>query len=560
MVRLSGGSAQLKPLAAFEEFAESCGAFQPAALPKLEEEFERWMGASALALKTQRRGLVLALTPKARNEVNLQRLRAMLGGQGAPFEEVLVTASVLQKISHLVASDESRSGGSRGGSFVASRTIHDERFSDIVRQAIAATSSDIHFRMRSGGGENSAAVLLRIDGELEPLNESFTPQDMLELVAAGFAKADDKSLAAGEGQFNVLRPLSAFIRMPSIHNVELRFQSAPERYGFDVAVRVLNYDGKINDYSDLSVLGYLPDQEAFLTEFGHGPGGSVLFVGQTGSGKTTALNTLLAAHPGVRDGSMYASTLEDPPEGRPPNVSQFAVARAADQGGTGDENPFVAGLRVRMRSDGDIIVIGEIRDSATAEMFAQLSMSGHKVYASFHAASARGAYERLASSLMRMSFEALASEDTMGLTVFQTLAPRLCPHCRIPAARAWTEGLDKTKLDTLTSRYGLSASNLYVRNHKGCPHCRNGRKGLQVVAEMFAPNDQMRQCISRGEIGKAFYIWRKTRTAGFSEPATQGKTAFEVALYFVNQGVIGVDTLDSTIGRILTQEVVGTAR
>ena len=548
---------ELRQVVSVEDFKAQCGAFELSEkLPKLDADFSRWMQASALLLSTEKLGTVLVTTSKARTELNLERLNSLLKGSGVDFVEFVASTAILQALS--LPFEGAQKG--KVEAHQSSKTIYDERVYELVEKGIELNASDIHFQMRNAGGESRALVKMRIDGELEVVENGRNPQKMHELIAAIFARSDLKSLAVGEGQFNVVRPLSSFIRLPELRNVELRFQSAPERYGVDAVIRILNFDGKIHDYQDLGSLGYLPDQQDMLVEYGHGPGGAVLFVGETGSGKTTVLNTVMATHPGVVNGTMYASTLEDPPEGRPPNVSQFAVARSADQGGVGDENPFVAGLRVRMRSDGDIIVIGEIRDSATAEMFAQLSMAGSKAMASLHAASAKGAYERLASSMMKMPFESLASEDTLGLTVFQKLPPKLCPHCRIPADKALSSDLGRRKLNTLVHAYGLSPQHLFVRNHEGCEFCRKGRKGVQVVAEMFAPTQEMRSHIARGDIPKAFLLWRRSRTAGFTEPGTQGKTAFEVALYFVNQGILGVDTLDEVIGRILSQEIVKGAK
>lgn len=523
----------------------------------LDAGFENWMAAKAIALTTlsDPAVTVLAYLANVSGVVMLSQLRSFLKNANGEVVECIVTAQLLQQLQ-----ESTRSAGAAAKAAVARKhtsetTIYDSQFHEIVEHAIELNASDIHFRMRHDGGESKAQILFRVDGELEVINDEIEPKHMHELIAAAYAKSDNKSLAKGEGQFNILRPLASFIRIPELRNVELRFQSAPERYGFDVVIRVLNFDGKIADYGDIDMLGYLPEQVEIMREYGHGPGGAVLFVGETGSGKTTALNTLLASHPGVRGGTAYASTLEDPPEGRPPNVSQFAVARSADHGGTGDDNPFVAGLRVRMRSDGDIIVIGEIRDGATCEMFAQLGMSGHKVFASLHAASCKGAYERLTSKLMGMTYEAVSSEDTMGLTVFQKLAPKLCPHCRIPARKVWTSEIEQIKFNRLVGM-GLDDSNLYIRNHAGCTHCRSGRKGVQVIAEMYAPDDEQRILIAQGRLGEAFRLWRASRKDAFDAPGVHGKIAFEVALYFVGQGVIGVDTLDTTIGRILTYEEV----
>ena len=519
----------------------------------LDPGFDTWMASSAIVLRLAERqpGVLLASIAAVRSGVMLAQLRATLREAVGDIDECTVSAQLLQ---HLHEATTQSEGGASGAAreHRVQGTIYDAQFRELVERAIASGASDIHFRLRIDGGESRGDVLLRIDGELEPALQ-MTPAQMHELIAAAYAKSDANSLAEGEGQFNPRRPMASFIRIPDARHVELRFQSAPERYGVDVAIRVLNYDGKVGDRPDIGALGYLPDQIALLHEYGHGPGGGVVFAGQTGSGKTTALNALVASHPDVRAGTAYAATLEDPPEGRPPNVSQFAVARSAERGGTGDDNPFVAGLRVRMRSDGDILVMGEIRDSATAEIFAQLGMSGHKVFASFHAGSCRGSYERLVSRLMGLSHEVVASADVIGLTVFQQLVPKLCPHCRIPAREAWATPDERHRLARLAA-LGVGADLLFVRNMQGCSACSRGRVGVQVVAEMFAPDDSQRLLVAAGRVGEAFRNWRRRRDADLLSAATAGKTVFEVALHFAARGVIGIDTVDGLVGRISTYE------
>lgn len=548
VIRLSGQVSQT--VESSEVLTQKYGRLRPAQGLKLDPALLRRVAPVSLVLETAEGHIVLLRTPASKGDAAVEQLRARLRDFADLSEEFCAT-NVIQQMS-----GEPSSGGSSVHTPLVSSTLHDSLFREIVASAIEEGASDIHVRVRNAGGEDSAKIFFRVDSELEQTKYSMTPRQAHEVVAAGFAKSDARSLATGEGQFNLQIPLSSFIRIPDLKNVELRFQSAPERYGFDVTIRVLNYDKKLKS-STISDLGYTKDQERVLLEHGHGPGGAVLFVGETGSGKTTAMNALISSHPRVVDGTAYASTLEDPPEGRPANVSQFAVARSANMGGTGDANPFVSALRVRMRSDGDLIAVGEIRDSSSAEMFAQVAMTGHKAFASLHAASAKGAFERLVSPLMGLASETVGSEDVLGLVVFQKLVPKLCPHCRIPVKSGWAKsdyGLEK--LTRLEKDFGLDVSGVYLRNHAGCPHCKGGRKGVQVVAEMFSPSEKQRVLIADGHISKAFVDWRRSRKAGMTNPDMHGKTAFEVGLYFVSKGQVGADTLDETVGRILQQEIL----
>lgn len=544
-----------RPIESIDEFRERFGEFEAfAGALQLESRFRSWMASHAIALTVGTK-TVLAHIAAAHGTLMLAQLRTQLAKAGEGEGEVTecpVSAQVLQQ---LYGATRAATGAEKGAGkdFRAQSTIYDSQFRELVERAIDLEASDIHFRQRNDGGEVRGDILFRIHGELEPVS-SMEPQKLHELTAAAFAKSDSRSLAEGEGQFNALRPLSSFIRIPDLKHAELRFQSSRERYGFDVAIRLLNYDGK-DTYYDLHSLRYLPEQIELLEEYGHGPGASVIFAGETGSGKTTALNALVASHPDVLSGIAYAASVEDPPEGRPPGLSQFPVARSADQGATGEENPFVPELRVRLRSDGDLLVLGEIRDGATAEIYAQLAMTGHKVLGSLHAGSSQVVYERLVSPLMGLSHETVASPDVLGLAVHQKLLPILCEHCRRPAREVWTAPLQRKKLDRLDV-LGVGIDRLFVRNQSGCPNCRRGHVGMQVIAEMFAADDEQRLLIAQERIGEAFRLWRSNRRDALTEPGVQGKTGFEVGVYFASQGVIGVDALDEKVRRILSYEEV----
>lgn len=493
---------------------------------------------------------LLAYIAAAKNGLMLAQLRAQFAKTRDHVRECVISAQLLHQLydeTHDRSDTEKYDIRDRQ----AQRTIYDSQFRELIEHAMKLGASDVHFRYRNDGGEKYGNILFRIDGELEKIDE-MQPENLLELVAASYAKADNNSLAEGEGQFNMRRPMSCFIRLPDLKNVEMRFQSDQERYGFDAAIRILNFEGK-NSYRDLEMLGYLPEQVQIMKEHGHGPRGAIVLAGETGSGKTTSLNALAASHPDVRSGISYASSVEDPPEGRPPGLSQFAVARSADQGGVGAENPFVPSLRVRLRSDVDILILGETRDVATAEVFEQLAMTGHKVYTSVHAGSCQGVYERFISPLMGLSYETVGSEDVLGLVGYQKLLAKLCPHCRVPAQKAWSSGLQKDKLEKM-QKLGAEVGNLYIRNIEGCPHCHRGHKGMQVVAELFTPTSDQRMLIVRGRIGEAFRMWRGSRKSELIEPGVIGKTAFEIGVYFASQGIIGLDSLDEKIQRILSYE------
>lgn len=500
---------------------------------------------------------VLLYIGVARGSVLLQQRRKDLGRLHPNFQEAVIPASLLAAVYDLAADATNSAGIDPSLITLQSATVTDKQFEEICMRAIEQNASDIHLRVRNDGGESSGEVLFRIDGELELFTE-IEPKKLLELISAAYAKSDAKSIAEGQGQWSLSRPYGSFIRIEKVRNVELRFQSNSERYGADAVMRVLNYEGRSEVTGDLRSSGYLPSQIELLEEAGYGPGGSVLMIGETGSGKTTSLTALIRNHQGLVSRRLYAAAVEDPPEGRPKNLSQFPVARSAETGGKGAQNPFTTALRALMRMDGDVILLGEIRDGATAEMWQELCLTGHKIYATFHAPSSIGGIERLCSSLMGLHPETVASSDVLSLAAFQKLVPRLCPECKV---RATEDGVFAPKKLRALESLGIDPKDTYVRYAAGCGKCRGGKKGVQVVAEMFNPKTEQRRLIAAGKFSEAFYSWRETRgDTPFTSAEVQGKTAFEVGLYFASQGIIGVDTLDQVVDRILAHDRVNGAK
>ncbi|MCM0608028.1 MAG: Flp pilus assembly complex ATPase component TadA [Ideonella sp. WA131b] len=532
-------------LGLFGDTADTRGLLSPA-------ERELMAGAMVCLLLPRARGSrsrrqgVLVYLPTVRGTVALQAFRLALGSR----HKVDITAEHLIEVGALseltarptnVAERREKTAG----------TVFDRHIEAWILGAIQLNASDIHIRVRdsavAGAESERSYVGFRVDGEIV-IQEYLNPREAYQLVGALYAKCDGRSVARGEGAFQPGFRQAGFIRMPpSVRSAELRFQSAPERYGFDAVLRLLNYDGKALASNDFVQLGYLPDQIDLLVRHGHGPGGSVLFVGETGSGKTTSMTALLATHPGIVAGRQFAATVEDPPEGRILNVSQFPVPRSAESAAA--ENPFVPALRSLMRMDVDLIVLGEIRDAETAHVWQELNLTGHKLYATLHAPSAFGAIDRLTSRLMGLLPEAVAGPDMLACIVYQKLLPRLCPHCRIPAREAWgSDPALAARLDAYRTLQ-LDPDRFFVRNRHGCPHCRAGAKGVIVVAETLEPTARQRELIADAKLIDAANDWRAQRAARFDEPVTLGKTIAEVALYHVVEGVLAIDTVEEQLGR-----------
>jgi len=206
------------------------------------------------------------------------------------------------------------------------------------------------------------------------------------------------------------------------------------------------------------------------------PHGIVLVTGPTGSGKTT---TLYATLKSLATEEVNVCTIEDPIEMIEPAFNQTQVQQALDMG-------FAEGLRALMRQDPDIIMVGEIRDLATAEMAIQAALTGHLVFSTLHTNDAVGAVTRLA--------DLGVPPYLIGATVMGVLAQRLvrtlCPACKQP-----DEGPVLEALQDMAKPWRLSGG---MRPYKpvGCLDCRNtGFRGRVGLYELMTVSDEARLAI-----------------------------------------------------------------
>ncbi len=254
-------------------------------------------------------------------------------------------------------------------------------------------------------------------------------------------------------------------------SLDVRVSTLPSRGGERVVLRLLDKD---NAGIDLDALGMpAPIERVFRAALGE-PNGIVLVTGPTGSGKTT---TLYAGLRLLNDGSRNILTVEDPVEYAVDGVGQTQV------------NPkvglsFAAGLRAILRQDPDTVMVGEIRDSETAEIAIQASLTGHLVLSSVHTNDAPGAITRLRD----MGLEPFLLASTLRAVIAQRLLRRLCPAC----ARPHLAG------EAAAALVGISAD-ATVMAAVGCGECsETGYRGRIGVFEVVRITDEIRRIILDG--------------------------------------------------------------
>jgi len=329
-------------------------------------------------------------------------------------------------------------------------------------------ASDIHLEPRRDMG----AIRFRIDGVLHTVY-----QVPLTVLAAMTSRI--KLL----GRMDVVekrRPLDGRIktRRPDMADkpgseVEMRLSTLPTAFGEKMVMRIFDPEAAVKS---LSGLGFGAHEAQVWQELISRPHGIILVTGPTGSGKTTTLYSTLKT---LATDEVNVCTIEDPIEMIEPALNQTQVQPQLDFG-------FAEGLRALMRQDPDIIMVGEIRDLATAEMAIQAALTGHLVFSTLHTNDAVGAVTRLAD-LGVPSY--LISATVIGVLA-QRLARTLCPACKVRDDQVTRETLSE-----VAKPWRLSGG---VRPYKpvGCLECRNtGYRGRAGLYELLLMSDAARATV-----------------------------------------------------------------
>jgi type II secretory ATPase GspE/PulE/Tfp pilus assembly ATPase PilB-like protein len=319
---------------------------------------------------------------------------------------------------------------------------------ELLETAYQQGASDLHIDPE----ENIVLVQLRVDGQLEPLRKM--PKSIHAPLVSRFKVLAKMDIAerrmSQDGHFvQVLGPES--------RKIHLRAASLPTTHGERMTLRLLALE------TEQLTLNRLGMSEEALQRFSHFTGqkqGLVLLTGPTGSGKSTtlyaALRHRLAYHPG------RIITVEDPVEFDMVGVAQAEVD-------TADKLRFDTVLRNILRSDPDVIMIGEIRDFDSADIAVKAALTGHLVFSSLHTNSAAGVITRL----IDMGIQPYQVAATLRLSVAQRLVRRLCPECRQPRALTHAEA-------NVIGRADATGATVYEPG--GCLHCDErgyrGRIGL----------------------------------------------------------------------------------
>ncbi len=445
-----------------------------AALELFPEKMLRRHGA--LPLRVEDGKLVIAVS----DPTNIHALDDLKMISGHPLSVVVATEDDIGKVqTRFFAAGESLTGILQDAAGdeeeesedldIGAEATPDERpvirlVSSILQQAVSDRASDIHVEPRSG----EVAVRLRVDGVLREIM-SIPPRLQSGVIARlkiiGNLDIAERRIPQ-DGRFSV--------RLAS-KKVDFRVASLPTVHGEKVVLRLMD---TASVEADLRKLGFAHETFAAYEDIFQRPYGAILVTGPTGSGKST---TLYATLKELNSPEKNIITVEDPVELRVQGVNQVQVNPRAGL-------TFASGLRSILRSDPDIVMIGEIRDHDTAKISVEAALTGHLVLATLHTNNAPGALTRLTE----MGVEPFLTSSAVDCVIAQRLARRLCSRCKQP-----TE-VEEGVLEEMGFPFERLESQPRLYKAVGCERCGGtGYRGRVGIYELMVVTEEIREMILR---------------------------------------------------------------
>ena len=407
-------------------------------------------------------------------------------------------------------------------------------FVNVVARAASKHVSDIHVIVA-----DNTQIMFRVNGMMQ--TEMEYNKDWGELfVRAAFASADisDSNYAQNEFQgaqklgSTPLRGSKGKLMLP--HNVlAIRLQFNPIAFGSQYLVmRLLYADDNPDGSGDLASLGFGEYEENLFYRLRAVPVGLSIVAGPTPTGKSTTLQRNMIKLLQEKNYEINLLTVEDPPEYPIPGARQMPVTNANTE--EEKEEQFTKALNAALRSDPDVMMVGEIRSLSSAQLTFKGALSGHGVWSTLHANSAPAIITRFRDMGVE-TFKLLDPELMKGL-ISQRLFRKLCPHCRISVK----DRLDLPSVKRLRTALGdFGMENTYIRG-PGCKYCNNtGIKGRMSVPEIILPDAMFLELMIKGETRKAIDYWTSD---------LNGRTLKDAAIERMLKGYIDLEEIERWCG------------
>lgn len=387
----------------------------------------------------------------------------------------------------------------------------------ILAGALSTNASDIHLEPE----KDYVRLRYRLDGILTDILDF--DLDTYKLLLSRIKLVSNLKLNVGgaqDGRFSIK------IKQ---NEIEIRTSVLPGAYAESIVLRVLNPDSISVPLQDLGINNKLLD--VIFKEIAK-PNGMILITGPTGSGKTTTLYAFLKK---IHTPEVKIITIENPIEYHLPGIVQTQTDEKKNYG-------FAEGLRSALRQDPDVIMVGEIRDSETADIAINSALTGHLVFSTLHTNNAAGTFPRL----IDLEVNPKIISSAINLAMAQRLVRKLCPKCKKSVA---ITGNDKILVDKVVSEIkdksyleGLDTGNMWQA--VGCDECNMlGYKGRIGVHEAIKMNLDIEEAINKNP----------------SEREIQKSAENQNLLNLVQDGVVkvlsGITTLDE-LKRVIDIDVL----
>ena len=310
----------------------------------------------------------------------------------------------------------------------------------VIFQAAEDGASDVHFEPQ----EDALLVRFRVDGVLQEVQR--IPKRMMPGVTT---------------------------RLKVLAKLDIRVATLPTVEGESIVMRLLD---KSKRAPTLEELGMADEMRRKLEEHVRRPTGAVLVTGPTGSGKST---TLYAALTEINRPEINIITVEDPVEYRLTGVNQVQINTRAGL-------TFAAALRSILRSDPDVVMVGEIRDGETAKISIEAALTGHLVLSTLHTNDA----PQVLTRLNEMGVEPFLTGAAISAVIAQRLARKLCSHC----CEMYTPSVDELLKARVSPDVAAAADGMAFYRKRGCPRCgQTGYKGRIGIFQLLEMSESLEQ-------------------------------------------------------------------
>ncbi|MDR0967320.1 MAG: Flp pilus assembly complex ATPase component TadA [Rickettsiales bacterium] len=401
---------------------------------------------------------------------------------------------------------------------------------DIVARAASMKVSDIHIEVA-----DQTTIYFRIDGSMQSVLE-YNSQWGESFVRAAFASADQSNSNYAQNEYQSaqkdgrtpLRGTRDLYLPTGIMGVRMQFN--PIAFGSRYVVMRLLYDNPSDTIKTDQEFGEY--ERNLLMRMRSFPTGLVVVAGPTSSGKSTTLFQNMSMILKERNYEINMITIEDPAERKIFGSHQIPVVNATSE--EQREDKFTEALQSALRSDPDVLMVGEIRTLSAAKLTVKGALSGHSVWTTLHANSAMAALTRLLD--MGVESYNLKDETMMRGLVSMRLFKKLCPQCR----KLLSSFPDHPAYKRVLAAFGPEGLNQVYFKGDGCKYCGDkGTIGRIKAGEIIITDNKFLELALSGNSADAVKYWLEDM---------DGRTLKEAASELMLRGIIGVGELERWVG------------